>query len=209
MVEIELKSKELKEYVYLKLDKDRNYPIYDEDINKFNEITLNGLDLLDEPTDVTIFDLIFFKNLKLCTFINMNISEKEIDVLNNMKNVEFIQFSNCIFPKDKQVKLVNIKQLVFDNCLKVEISKFNSSKQLNSLKIVNCDNIIFDGLEICDNLRDLYLQNLELQDIDIVSKLKNLEYLNLNGTKVKKKMEISKSVMIEHKDLNYIYDLKN
>lgn len=209
MVEIELKSNELKEYVYLKLDKDRNLPIYDSDIEKFKEITLNGFDLLDEPTDVTIFDLVFFNNLELCTFINMNISEKEIDVLNNMKNVEFIQFSNCIFPKDKKVKLEKLKHLVFDNCLRVEIPKFNESKELNSLKIVNCDNIILEGLELCDNIKDLYLQNLELPNIDIVGKMKNLEYLNLNGTKVKKTININKNIILEHEELNYIFDVKS
>ena len=60
MVEIELKSKELKEFVYLKLNKDRRLPIYDEDVERIKDVTLNALDFLDEPTDATIFDLIFF-----------------------------------------------------------------------------------------------------------------------------------------------------
>lgn len=209
MVEVELKSNELKEYVYLKLDKDKHIPIYDEDINQFKDITLNGLDLLDEPTDVTIFDLIFFTNLEICTFINMNISEKEIDVLNNLKKLEFIQFSNCVFPKDKKVKLEKVKKIVFDDCPKVEISNYIDCKQLDVLKIVNCDNIIFDGLEKCSNIRELYLQNLELSNVDIVNELKNLEYLNLNGTKVNKKININERVMVEHEELNYIFDVKS
>lgn len=41
MLEVELKSRELKEYLYLELDKNRSEPIYDEDLNKITELDLD------------------------------------------------------------------------------------------------------------------------------------------------------------------------
>ena len=84
MLEIELKSNELKEYVYLELDKNPKEPIYDEDLNKITSLYLDRLDLIEEPTDITIYDLVFFKNLKECTISNMDISNQELEVLNTL-----------------------------------------------------------------------------------------------------------------------------
>ena len=105
MVEIELKSKELTEYIYLTLNKDRSTPLYDDDIDKIKDITLDALDFLDEPTDTTIYDLVFFNNLKTCMIANMNISANEMDVLNKLDSIESIQFTNCVFPKGKKINM--------------------------------------------------------------------------------------------------------
>ena len=97
MLEIELKSNELKEYVYLELDKNPKEPIYDEDLNEITSLYLNKLDLIGEPTDTTIYDLIFFKNLKECTISNMNISDQELEVLNKLSKLESLQLNDCNF----------------------------------------------------------------------------------------------------------------
>ena len=94
MLEVELKSNELKEYVYLELNKNKKDPIYDEDLNEITSLYLNKLDLIGEPTDITIYDLIFFKNLKECTISNMNISDQELGVLNRLSNLESLQLND-------------------------------------------------------------------------------------------------------------------
>ena len=102
MVEIELKSKELTEHIYLTLNKDRSTPIYDVDIDKIEDVTLDALDFLDEPTDTTIFDLVFFNNLKTCMIANMNISEKEIEVLNKLIVLNQFNLQIVFFQKVKK-----------------------------------------------------------------------------------------------------------
>ena len=85
MFEIELKSKELTEYVYITVDKDRAEPLYDSDLEQVEDVTLDAFDFIGEPTDETIYDLVFFKNLKNCMIVNMTISAGEIGFLISWK----------------------------------------------------------------------------------------------------------------------------
>lgn len=207
MVEVELKSKELTEYVYLALNKDRSTPLYDDDLEQIKDVTLDALDFLDEPTDETIFDLVFFKNIKSCLIANMSISESEIDILNKLEAIESIQFTNCIFPKSKKVSM-GAEYLIFDNCVEVNLLNFDEMKKVTKLRIVNCDRVSLNGLGNLSKINQLYLQNLDLNDIDEVEKLSNIEYINLNGTKVKKLTDVLKrpNIKVDHEENNYIYD---
>ena len=201
MVEIELKSRELTEYVYLTLNKDRNTPIYDEDVEQIKDVTLDALDFLDEPTDATIYDLVFFTNLKTCMIANMAISENEIGILNNLENIESIQFTNCVFPKCKKFNM-HATYVIVDGCIEFDASIFSEMKCITKLRIVNCEHVNLAGIEALKEITELYLQNLNLENIDGVENLNKLEYLNLNGTKVKKLTDISKklnNVRVEHK----------
>lgn len=207
MLEIELKSKELKEYIYLELNKNKAEPIYDEDVAKITDLQLNTLDLIGEPTDVTIFDLIFFKNLKVCTLINMNISDKEIDILNKLDKLQFLQLDNCTFSNNKKLQL-NLSDLVITNCENVKISIYEDMKSLESLHIVNCEDVDITGISKLNNLSKLFFQNLKLDEIDEVQEIKSLKYLNLNGSEIKNLEKISNitGLEIEHNDINALYD---
>ena len=207
MLEIELKSKELKEYVYLELNKNRLDPIYDEDLEKITDIQLNSLDLIGEPTDVTILDLIFFKNLKICTLMNMNITNIDLDILQKLPKLQFLQLYNCNFSNNKKIEL-NLLDLVISNCPNVKVSMFENIQTLQNLRIVNCDNIDITGISNLKNLSKLFLQNLNLTEIDEVQEIKNLKYLNLNGSKIDNLDKILKikNLVIEHNPINALYD---
>ncbi len=210
MVEIELKSKELKEFVYLKLNKDRRLPIYDEDVERIKDVTLNALDFLDEPTDATIFDLIFFKNLKSCTIVNMDISENEIDVLNKQYNIKFIQFTNCVFPGNKKVTL-DVEELVLDKCNNLSMNNFSEMNKLEELKIINCENIDLKGVEALESVKKLYLQNIIVDNINIIANLKNLEYVNLNGSEINNipdEIKNNPKIKVVHEERNFMYDVE-
>ena len=210
MVEIELKSKELKEFVYLKLNKDRRLPIYDEDVERIKDVTLNALDFLDEPTDATIFDLIFFKNLKICTIVNMDISENEIDVLNKQYNIKFIQFTNCVFPGNKKVTL-DVEELVLDKCNNLSMNNFSEMNKLEELKIINCENIDLKGVEALESVKKLYLQNIIVDNINTVANLKNLEYVNLNGSEINNipdEIKNNPKIKVVHEERNFMYDVE-
>ena len=207
MIEIELRSNELREDVYLKLNKDRNTPLYDEDLGNIKSVSLNGLDFLDEPTDVTIYDLVFFRNLESCVIINKEISDKELEVLNSVTSLQSLQISNCVLPKNKQITL-NLNYMTLDKCSDVDIHMLSDMKSLRQLRIVNCNNVILDGISNLENLTDLYLQNLNMDNINEITKLKKLEYLNLNGTKVKSIINIkhNNKLNIVHEESNFLYD---
>ncbi len=210
MVEIELKSKELTEYVYLTLGKDRNTPLYDVDVDRITYLTLDSLDFLGEPSDTTIFDLVFFNGLKSCILANMNISEKEIDVLNKLDSLETIQFTNCIFPKGKKINM-HASYVIVDGCIEFDASVFSEMKSITKLRVINCEHVKLSGLESLSEMTRLYLQNLELDNIDNISGLDKLEYINLNGTVVKKLTDVLKNpnIKVEHEEKNYIFDVED
>jgi len=210
MVEIELKSKDLTEYVYLALNKNRNTPLYDEDIEEIEDITLDALDFLDEPTDTTIYDLIFFTNLKTCMIVNMKITENEIDLLNKLESIESIQFTNCNLPRGKKLKL-NASYVIIDNCNNFALDSINEMCNVKKLRIVNCENLNVAGIEKMESIAVLYLQNINIEDVSFVTNLHSLEYLNLNGTKIKKSTNVldGLKIKIDHEDKNYIYDVEN
>ena len=207
MLEIELKSKDLKEYIYLQLHKKNNEPIYDEELFQITDIHLNSIDFIGNQTDVTIFDLIFFKHLKNCTLTNMNISDKEIEILNSLTNLEFLQLNNCSFSNSKKLQL-NLSDLVICDCSSVQISIYTQIESLKSLRIVNCENVDFTGISKMENLSKVFLQNLNLDEINEISHIKALTYLNLNGSTINNLDKIYKKpgLKIEHRKINALYD---
>lgn len=209
MLEIELKSKELKEYIYLELDKNRKDPIYDEDLEKISSIHLNKLDIVGDPTDETIYDLIFFPNLSECTISNMKISDQELEVLNKLQKLEFLQLNNCAFSGNKKVEL-NINGIAINKCNNVNLAIYDNIKTLQTLQIVNCNNINLKGISKFPKLSEIFLQNIEMDEIDELQNIKNLRYLNLNGSKIKNLDKINKlqNLTIEHEDINALYDGK-
>ena len=207
MLEIELKSDELKEFIYLELGKKSNDPIYDEDLSKITEITLNGLDLIGDPTDISIYDLIFFKNLTTLYISDKDISDKELDIINKLSNLRFLQLDNCVFSDNKKMNL-ELSGLVINNCPKVKINIYSDIKTLETLHIVNCDNVDISGIATLSNLEKLFLQNLTLEEINEVQELKKLEYLSLNGSKIKDLEKIYKipNLKIDNEEIFGIYD---
>ena len=207
MLEVELKSKELKEFIYLELGKDRNEPIYIEELEQITELQLDKLDIVGEPTDANIYDLVFFRNLKVCYLSNMNISDKELDMLNSVQSLQFLQLDNCSFTNNKKMEL-NLLGLVINECNTVKMKLYEDIKTLEKLHIVNCKNVDITGISKLSNLSKLYLQNLKLPDIDEVQQLKNLVYLNLNGSEIADltKIQGNKKILIEYEEINGLYD---
>lgn len=207
MLEVELKSKDLKKYVCIKLGKNKNDSIYDEELNKITDIHIDGLDFFNEQTDMTIYDLIFFKNLKMCYLSDMKISKNEVNILNNINGLNSLQLNNCVIEEDIHIVLP-IELLVIEECSNVKISTYTKMNELEKLCIINCNNVDIKGISKLTNLKKIFLQNLEFDNIDEILNLKNLKNLNLNGSKIKSLEKIYKNteLEIEHQDNNFLYD---
>ena len=63
------------------------------------------------------------------------------------------------------------------------------------------------GISKFVNLTDLYIQNMNLEEIDEVMEIESLQYLNLNGTLVEKNVDFSQRIdlIVEHEKENYLY----
>ena len=101
--------------------------------------------------------------------------------------------------KDQYKKIKNYKD-------KMKLAGYILSK----LRVVNCEHVKLDGIESLSEMTELYLQNLEIDNIDNVSGLDKLEYINLNGTRVKKLTDILKNpkIKVDHEEKNYIFDVE-
>ena len=142
----------------MELNKNKKDPIYDEDLNEITSLYLNKLDLIGEPTDITIYDLIFFKNLKECTISNMNISDKELAILNRLSNLESLQLNDCNFSNKTKVEL-NIKNLIINDC-------------------ENVNNAITDILDKDDYIKEQYF--LEVSSTGVEKMIRKDKHLKEN-----------------------------
>ena len=207
MLEVELKSQELKEYLYAELGKDRSEPIYDADLARITELDLDKIDLLDEQTDISMEDIVFFNNLKRCYLGNFILNDRNINLLNSKKSLEFLQINNCVFTNHHDLEL-GVQDLVIVDSQNVQLSKLNDFGKMNKLRIVNCVNTDIDGISKFKNLKKIYLQNLNLNSVNEISKLPDITYVNLNGSKLQDDSFVKNNtdVIIEHEDINAIYD---
>ena len=210
MLEVELKSEELKEYIYLELKKNRTDPIYDTDLKKITELDLDKCDLIDEQTDITLEDIVFFSNLKKCYISNFVIDDKNIKLLNTQKSLEYLQIDDCIFKNNEKLAL-NVNHLAIINSENVDLSKYIDGTNLEKLHIVNCSNTNINGISQFKKLSRVYLQNLNLNNINEMNKMENLAYVNLNGSVIADDSfeKENKDFIIEHEKINAIYDSEN
>ena len=140
----------------------------------------------------------------------MDISENEIDVLNKQYNIKFIQFTNCVFPGNKKVTL-DVEELVLDKCNNLSMNNFSEMNKLEELKIINCENIDLKGVEALESVKKLYLQNIIVDNINIVANLKNLEYVNLNGSEINNipdEIKNNPKIKVVHEERNFMYDVE-
>ena len=210
MLEIELKSEDLKEYLYLELKKSRNSPLYDEELNKVTELDLDRYDLIDEQTDITLEDLVFFNNLKKCYLGNFVLDDRNVKLLSTQSKLEFLQLNDCVFKNSENLSL-GVKHLVIVDSENFDIAKYNDLDKLEKLHIVNCVNTSINGISKFKNLSKVYLQNLNLDNINEMSEIEKLAYVNLNGSTIKDSSFENKNTefIIEHEQINAIYDSEN
>ena len=210
MLEIELKSHELKDFLYIKLGKCENEPLYDVDLDEITELDLNCVDLLGEKSDATIEDIVFFKNLKSLYLSNFILDDQGIKLLNLKKSLEFIQINGCVFQNNIPVSL-NTKHIAIVDSDNVDISKFEESGFLEKIHIVDCTNVNYNGIQKFKNLKKIYLQNMVINNLEEIIKVKSLVYLNLNGSEITDKSfnEKDYDFIIEHEPINVVFDSDN
>jgi len=105
------------------------------------------------------------KNLLFCFNINNNYVIKNHDLfeyINNFKSLRFLYIENVNFKKDFIIKL----------------------KKLKVLSIKSCRNIQLSGIN--DNLKELYLSNDEISDMNLLKKMncRELNILDLSNNKI-------------------------
>lgn len=193
------------------------------DTNDKQSLTINALNIVGKRVDVDVNILKKYPNLKEVIIKNIEIDDKIIQLLNNLKLLERVFFVNCEIDTKIQLNQVtrmelaycknvkenilcnNLSRLYIDSCIEVDIKDFMYIK-LVSLAIT--DTIIrnLNYIENIQSIRNLYLNEIDLnQNIDF-NKLSNLEKLDLDGSKIQNKEKIfnqlkNKSIKVTFREI--------
>ena len=176
-----IKSKDFKEIIYSTIQKSDSEPLSQKDLNRVKSITLQSTRISGKPTDVIP------KEIALCTYLEhlivngFEIDDSFVDALNRLKNLKTIQFSECTFLSQKDLKkFLDFK--VFDRCENVE----HMARRAKKIKIIGQDKSPFDLNDLGDlsGVQELDLNNLDITNISRVAEIEELEVLNLSGSSI-------------------------
>lgn len=199
-----IKYDELSEYIMFKLNKLNN--ITEEDLLLIDEL---NIDYKEEKVDLNILNK--FKNIKILTLKNYNISKEIFYVLMNLSNLEDITFERCSFNNCNIIAGLNIKELSLINCLinnydfvyvmeklekleiingTVEITKLNRLTNLEFLLLSDSEILDPNHNIIINKLKEIYIDNTNINDLNILNNLNNLEYISLDKKQIKNNKEL-------------------
>ena len=183
MIEVQIKSQDLKKILINKLKKYSEEIIYDEDLKKVKDIAINRYNLALKNTDINISELIFLTNLQSCIISNFEITDKDIMVLNNLKNLKTIQFTNCNFVNCSTVLNINVNYLIIETC-KINLDIFSENKNLEKLIIIGYDKLDINTIKKFSNVKEMYLQECWISNIQNIINFAQLQHINLERSQI-------------------------
>ncbi len=190
-----IKNTELKKFLQNKLEKTQ---IEKEDLNKIEEIILDGETIIGNKNKVYFEEIKLFPNLKNIIIKNIKVTNED---LNTLKQIEEISFENC---QIEDIKILqNIKKISLNNCTIQNKEDMKYLTNLVQLKVVNTDIKNFDFLKNFSDLKKLTIKNvkdfsinkinfylpieyLSIEDIDTINKENILQYSNLKTLSIDK-----------------------
>lgn len=176
-----IKSKDFKEIIYSTIQKSESEPLSQKDLNRVKSITLQSTRISGKPTDVILSEIALCTYLEQLTVKGFIIDDCFMNVLNRLKNLRAIQFSESTFLSQKDLKkFLDFK--VFDRCENVE----PVAKNAKTIKIIgqNRSPIDLNDLGNLSGVQELDLNDLDITNISRVAEIEELEVLNLSGSSI-------------------------
>lgn len=172
-----IKNLELKNYLQFKLNKDN---IALEDLNSIQEIILDSQNIVGQYNKVYFEEVDLFNNLEKISIRNLGLTPENIEKINNIKKVEFI---------NSQIR---------------DIIKLNNviSLTLNNTEVDN-----FEDITYLSNLEELQLINIELDNFEFLGKFKNLKKLVIKNIKNFSLSKINFKLPIEYLSIENLEEL--
>ena len=173
--------------------------------SEINEADLNSIDyvFLNKFNDDVLSDLQYFNNVKECLFIGFdNITEEDLQIINSMKSIKKIRFSNCKFYKnDVNLKCSNVENVVFE-LTNLETLKNCVFENIKVLKIIDNNDLDIEDIERFKKIEKICIYNSNIINSQGILKLTNLKLLDLQGVVLDKNdlvSEISKDIKVINK----------
>ena len=167
------KNNEIKKVVCSLLNKNDNENIYLEEIERIERLSINPR-IFDKPVvEVDISDLHVFTNLKFLYIRDMIITDREIEVINLLQSLNYIQMNSCNFYRLKNsLYLENLNSISLIGCSNIDMRVLQYLTKLKSLKIISSNVKSYKGLENMQSLEDVCLQNMKELDLSRLMKLR-------------------------------------
>ena len=176
-----IKSKDFKEIIYSTIQKSESEPLSQKDLNRVKSITLQSTRISGKPTDVILSEIALCTYLEQLTVKGFIIDDCFMNVLNRLKNLRAIQFSESTFLSQKDLKkFLDFK--VFDRCENVE----PVAKNAKTIKIIgqNRSPIDLNDLGNLSGVQELHLNDLDIANVSKVAEIEGLEILDLSGSSI-------------------------
>ena len=171
---IQIQDKNLKQIVELKLVADEVKNIED-----IEDISISNVNLREEKLNIDLTEIGKMKNLKKLSLRLFEITDRLIDIINNLSN--------------------NLEIIEIENSGLIDINDLWNMENLKVLRLSNCIVISIPKISGLVELREIYLNNINIEDSFDITGFYNLEYISLNGSKVGNKKEYLNKLKIQKK----------
>lgn len=192
----------LERSIRIKLLKLNNEPLTITDFQNVTDLGLDNLTFSNKPKDIDLSELSNFLNIKNLTLQHFDISERELEILQQLDELEYLKLVSC--------KIGSKQTFKFNKLQTLEIS----TSDFKFLDAIQCPkNVIINGIEGVVDLGTLQgieaIEQLSLTNIKKVLSIKNtnqmynLKYLNLDGSKVDNKHiveELGKKINVSQEE---------
>lgn len=205
MGKVEIKNERLKQYLEYEFDKNEGENILKAELENINQVTIFGKSISGKTIYNGLSDLLYFDNLTSCMIKDVVIKDEDVEIINKLEKLEDLHFDNCVFQNKVKKINCNINKLILSFCTNLNINLFDSQEELEYLRVTSGERIELEGLESFNNIKELYLQSIEIKDIGFVNELEKLTYLNLNGSSIKKNKKCINKInaKVEYKKDNF------
>ena len=199
---VKFKSNEMRKAIIRLLGKEESEYIYLEELKKIKKISINPRLFVRPTTKVDIADLGLLENLETLYLRDMDITDYQIQCLNQLNSLKNIQMNKCKFESlNIPLYLENLETLILVTCYDINMKYFKELKNLKNLKIIRSSIKSYKNFGELQSLEKVYLQNFDKVNLKSLLKINTLKYLNLDGSTVKnQKYEniLKERIKLEH-----------
>lgn len=215
-MEIDIKDKQLLRNIKLRMAIENITTL-----EEIKELSLVNKSFLNQDLKIDLLEIYKLKNLKKLSIKFFTINDEIIKALNKLENLEILEIYMCKFETQEKLN-GNIKNICFynaenlnldileidnleviriENSGLVDLYKLAKFEAIKRLEIVKCQIISIPKLNLLKSLKELYLQEIDLQFNLEIGELKELEYISLNGSKVDDKKEYIEKIKIQNNNV--------
>ena len=168
-------------------------------VNSFEEIediSIQNINLMENKLNIDLTEISKLKNLKSLSLKFFEITDEVIETINQLKILETIDFSMCIF-KNTKVLEPKLKSAIIYNCQNFNISVLNENAVLEDLQIIHSGMVDVSNVSNFKNLKYLKIAHCNVISISNIAKLKNLEQIYLNHIEIPYDIDISNMLKLK------------